>query len=47
LDLKKGDLNGFADFWDRLEEIRLVPYEAFLVHFDAFIKRLKIKGFIP
>ncbi|MGI5860271.1 MAG: hypothetical protein ACOX8P_13355, partial [Tepidanaerobacteraceae bacterium] len=36
LDLKKGDVNGFADFWDRLEEIRLVPYEAFLAHFDAF-----------
>ena len=47
LDLKKGDVNGFADFWDRLEEIRLVPYEAFLVHFDAFYKRAENKRFHP
>ena len=47
LDLKKGDLNGFADFWDRLEEIRLVPYEAFLVHFDAFYKKAENKRFHP
>lgn len=47
LGMKRGDVNGFADFWDRLEEIRLVPYEAFLVHFDAFYNMAENKRFHP
>lgn len=47
LDLTEGRINAFADFWDRLEEIRLVPYEAFLVHFDAYYSRAENKRFHP
>lgn len=47
LELKKGDVNGFAGFWERLEEIRLVPYEAFLVHFDAFYNMAENSRFHP
>ena len=47
LDMKRGDLNVFAEFWERLEEISLVPYEANVAHFDSFLYRAENRRFHP
>jgi hypothetical protein len=47
LGMKRGDFNVFGEFWDRLEEIYLVPYEANVAHFDAFLYRAENKRFHP
>ena len=47
LDMKRGDVNAFAEFWERLEEIFLVPYEANVTHFDSFLDRAANRRFHP
>lgn len=47
LGMKRGDVNVFGEFWDRLEEIYLVPYEAHVIHFDSFLSRAEDRRFHP
>ena len=47
LGMKRGDVNTFAEFWDRLEEVYLVPYEAYVEVFDSQLDRAEGKRLFP
>ena len=45
LGMRRGDTDSFWDFWERLEEIYLVPYEASVATFDSFLERAEKRRF--
>lgn len=47
LSMKTGDVDSFWEFWDRLEEIYLVPYEAYVRTFDSYLNRAEGRRFYP
>lgn len=47
LGMRRGDVNIFAEFWDRLEEVYLVPYAAHVELFDSYLDRAKGKRLFP
>ena len=47
LGMRTGDYDSFEEFWERLEEIYLVPYEANVILFDSFLKRAENKMLHP
>ena len=47
LGMRRGDTDSFWEFWERLDEIYLVPYEAHVILFDTFLNNAENRRFHP